>query len=428
MKLLRDFLATATLKESTITFLGTAINAVLGAAFYVLAARFLGPEKFGLMSISIIALTLISDIGDLGINTGLVNFVPRYIKTDLTKAKRFLKLALEMKVVIAAVLLVLGFVFSPYVAQIVFAKPELVIPLRISFFGVAAMLLFSFAVSTLQAFQRFWVWSVVQIATNFLRLLLFLGFLYLGIIGLENTLWIYVLMPAFGFLLGLLFIKPGFLKISGEISIAKEFFKYNKWVAVFGALAAVGARLDTFISARLLDARQVGLYSAANELVKIVPMIIAALGTVIAPKMASQGSIEKFVAYFKKTQVMVLGIAILGILAIPVILWLLPLLFGIEYVESGSLFVILLFAMLVFLISVPVHMSIFYYFSKPKIFVWLSFFHLLIALFLGWKLISSYGVRGAAVTVLIGQTFNFVVPSIWVLRQIHFRRLLAANQ
>ena len=89
--------ATVTFRQSSITFTGTFVNGVLGAVFYILAARFLGPANFGLLSVAIAVLTLVSDIGDLGTDTGLVNFVSKYAHKKSTKAKKFLKLGLKIK-------------------------------------------------------------------------------------------------------------------------------------------------------------------------------------------------------------------------------------------------------------------------------------------------------------------------------------------
>jgi O-antigen/teichoic acid export membrane protein len=166
----------------------------------------------------------------------------------------------------------------------------------------------------------------------------------------------------------------------------------------------------------------VGIYSAANQVVMIVPQIVTAVGTVIAPKMAGMGSIGEFVKYLKKSQLMVLGISILGIFSIPVVTYLIPILFGAEYIASIPLFIVLLFAMLVFLISVPIHMSVFYYFSYPKLFFGLAILHFAIIAGVGWNLISIYGAMGAAVTVLVGQVVNFSVPAVWVLRKIRVSR------
>jgi O-antigen/teichoic acid export membrane protein len=256
------------------------------------------------------------------------------------------------------------------------------------------------------------------VATNALRVALVLMLFYLSALNLNLTLLVYIAMPLLGFVVGIFIIKPSFLKVKREFSVTKEFFKYNKWVAAFTLVAAFSSRLDTFISARLLSSGEVGIYSAANQLVTIVPQIVTALATVIAPKMAEMGSIKAMATYLKKTQLMVLAIACLGLLSIPVASYLIPILYGQEYLASIPLFTILLLAMLIFLISVPIHMSIFYYFSYPKLFFWLALLHLTVIAGLGWNLISACGAIGAALTVLVGQVFNFIIPVVWVIRRI----------
>ncbi|MBU0569762.1 oligosaccharide flippase family protein [Patescibacteria group bacterium] len=415
--------ATVTFRQSTITFIGTFVNGLLGAVFYILVARFLGPANFGLLSVSIAALTLVADIGDLGTDTGLVNFVSKYIKKKPKKAKRFLKLGLKIKLAVSILVLVFGFFLAPYFAQIVFAKPDLVLPLKIASFGVGTFLLFSFVTHSLQASQKFWSWSLIQVGSNALRVILVFLLFYFGLVGIESTLLVYSIIPLVGFFAGIVILKPDLLKVKNEFSVAKEFFKYNKWVATFTLLAAISSRLDTFISARLLTASDVGIYSAANQVVMIVPQIVTAVGTVIAPKMAEMGRVSEFVKYLKKSQLMVAGIAVLGLFSIPLVSYLIPILFGVEYVASIPLFIVLLFAMLVFLISVPIHMSVFYYFSYPKLFFWLAIMHFAIIAGVGWNLISIYGAMGAAMTVLVGQIVNFLVPAVWVLRKIQLQKV-----
>lgn len=415
---LKSILRTATLRQSTITFFGTVANGALAAVFYILVARFLGPASFGLMSVAIAAMTLVADIGDFGTDTGLINFIPKYLKKDKKKAYRFLKFGLELKIVIGIVVLVLGVILAPVIARTLFAKPELIIPLRISFVGVMAVLLFSFITHSFQAFQRFWAWSGIQVVMNALRVLLIFVIFYFALFNLNNILVLYIAMPFLGFIIGLWLFREKFFKVKKETSVAKEFFRYNKWVAAFTIVAAFSSRLDTFISARLLSAAEVGYYSAANQLVKIVPQIVTALGTVIAPKMAEMGNIKGLVSYLKKTQFMVLGLAFLGILSVPVVIFLIPILYGQAYLASVPIFVVLFLAMLTFLVSVPVHMAVFYYFSYPKLFFWISLGHLAIIAGLGWSLISAFGAIGAAASVLIGSVFNFIVPTIWVLKKI----------
>ena len=75
-------LKTSTFQQSSVTFISTMLVGVLGAVFYIITARILGPADFGVMSVAISTMALVTSIGNLGTDTGLVNFVTRYKKKD----------------------------------------------------------------------------------------------------------------------------------------------------------------------------------------------------------------------------------------------------------------------------------------------------------------------------------------------------------
>lgn len=408
---------TKTIRQSGVTFAGTFLNGLLGIIFYILTARFLGPIGFGIFSVAIAALSLASDISSLGTDTGIVRFVGKYINTDRNKALRFLKLSLEVKFLVWIFVLIVGWLTAPLIARNILAKPELSFPLQLSMIGVGSGLFFSFTTNSLQAIQKFWEWSGLNIATNALRLLFVGLFIYSGFFSVASTLLAYIIAPFMGFLVGFTFL-PSFLSVKNESSVARELFHYNKWVALFILVAAVSSRLDTFLATRLLSLAEVGIYSVAVSLASVVPQIVYALGVVVAPKLAGFDSKEKAITYLKKLQLFVLGLAFSGLLVgIPASYVVIPRLYGSQYLASISPFIILLFAQAVFLISTPVHTSVFYYFAKPSLFVWISLGHLAIIGGLGYFLISQFGYMGAATVVLLGTIFNFIVPAIWVIKK-----------
>lgn len=410
---------TKTWKDSQITVPATIINGSLGALFYILMARFLGPADFGLLTVAVVTLTMIADVVDFGTNTGLVRFVSANAYKNPEKALKFLKLSLEFKIAIWFVSLVVGLLLAPLIATDIFKKVDLVGPLRLVMVGVGGALLISFASSSLQAFQKYFIWGVVNISINLLRLVVITLLFLSGQFNLFNGLLSYILLPFFGFSLALLFLpSKQMFKVRKEFAVAKQLFKYNFWVGVFTIIAALSARLDTFLSARLLSNFDLGIYGAANQLVAIVPQLVSALGMVAAPKFASFVNTKDMIAYLKKFQLFVLGISLVGLLMIPFSIYLIPLVFGLAYQTTVLPFIILLIAMLIFLISVPIHNSIIFYFGKPDVFVWISLGHLIIVGVLGYILISSFGIIGAATTVLIGTSFNFLAPLIWFLMRL----------
>ena len=417
MKLmLKSILATATFKQSQVTIVGTIINGVLGALFYIVLARFLGPSDFGILTVSLTTLVLIADIADVGTNTGLIRFVSSHIVENKEKAYRFLKLSLEIKLLAWGITFLLVYLVTPFLAKQVFHKDELLLPLRLVAFGIGGALLFTFATSALQAFQKYFLWGFVNIVTNAVRLTLILVLGYVSLLNIENSLFIYIILPFFGFFLALFFLPARqFMQHRKEFSLARELFKYNIPVAIFTIIAAFSARLDIYLNAALLSAKEVGIYGAASQLVQIMPLLVSALGLVSAPKFASFTNNSQMLVYFKKFQFFVLGLCVLGILTIPLSIYLIPMLFGVSYQAAISPFIFLFLGQLIFLFSIPVHHSIIFYFGRPDVFIWVALGHLIIIGGLGYLMIASFGIVGAAITVFAGMLFNFIYPLIWLL-------------
>lgn len=412
---------TKTITHSAITFLGTIINGFLGMLFYILVARALGPSEFGILTVAILVLTFVADIAHLGTDTGLIRFVPKYLQQDKSRAFRFMKLGLKVKAVVFLLVLTVGWLVAPLVAENILLKPNMLEPLRLAMIGVGGAMLFSFVTYSVQAMQRYLVWSILNISMNGLRLLAVALFLVISVVNLQSTLIVYITIPFLGFFIGLLYL-PNFLKVKNEDEVAEEFFHYNKWVAAFSVLAALSSRLDTFILARLLPEVQVGIYSAANHMTLFVPQLIFALATVVAPKLASFETREKATIYLKKLQLLVAGLVLLGIVALPFISFAIPIIYGSTYQQSAMVFTILFSAQIIFLLSLPAHQAIFYYFSRPSLFVWISLGHIVIIGILGWWLILRLGMTGMAWAVLVGSIFNLVIPSLWVIYQFKKRR------
>lgn len=412
----KSIFSTATFKQSQITITGTILNGALGLLFYVVLARFLGPSEFGLLTIALTTLVLVADIADIGTNTGLVRFVSSSLAVSKEKAFRFLKLSLAIKLITSLAVFIVIFFLSPYLSLNIFHKPQLILPLRLVGFGIGGALLFTFATSAFQAYQKYFLWSLINIVTNALRLLLIIVLGYYLKLNVENSLFIYIIMPFFGFFLAL-FILPtrNILRSKDEFNLLKELLRYNTPVAVFSIIAAFSARLDTFLNAALLSVREVGIYGAANQLVQIMPQLVSALGLVSAPKFASFQNSSQMLTYFRKFQLFVSGLCILGILSIPLAVYFIPLLFGPAYKEAVIPFIILFLGFLIFLFSIPVHHSVIFYFGRPDVFIWVSIGHLIIISVLGYFMISNFGILGSAITVFFGMLFNFLYPLGWLL-------------
>lgn len=414
IRVFKKLLQSSTLSQSIITLLGTVLNGILGMVFYILTARNLGPVEFGLMIIAITTMTLVADIADLGTNTGLVRFVSSALRNDPDKAYRIAKLGLYIKVGVYLSVLAIGLISADWIAAVVFQKPGLGMPLRFAFIGVGGAMLFSFVTSMLQAFAKFGWWSLVNIAMNFLRVMLIVGLISLAVLDINYTLIVYVTMPFLGFLVGC-WLLP-FRQILGSSNIKseiKEFYKFNRWIALFVCIAALSSRLDVFLAGRYLSAVELGQYGAATQLASVLSQLVAAIGVVVAPKFASFDTKGKMVSYLKKTQLLVLGLGLVVLMVLPLAYLLIPIVYGQSYLQMIPIFWILAISGIIFLLSVPIHNSLIYYYGRSDIFVWVSIGHLLVIGLLGWYLAMHFGVVGLASAVVVGSCFNLIVPVIW---------------
>ena len=407
-----DILKTKTFTQSGLTLTATFINGLLGVIFFVIIARSLGPSSYGILAFTMVFITLVADVAALGTDTGLIRFIGKSAGSGVDK--KFLKLGLEIKLITWLLILIAGWISIPLIAEVFFQKKELIFPLRLSLFGIGSSLLFSFTISALQAYQKFRSFSLILAGSNALRLVIVITLILLSAVSLRNILLTYITIPFLGFFVGLL-ILPKFFLTKGEWTIAKEFFHYNKWIAAIALTAATGSKLDTFLSTKFLSTADVGVYSVAVSLTSFIPQLFFALATVAAPKLSGFDTRGKAKVYLKKLQLLTLGLAVLGVLALPAGYFLIPVLYGDVYVKSITPFVVLLISQLLFLIALPSHQAIFYYFAKPKIMFFTSILETLTIATLGYILIQKFGIIGASLAVLAGNVIVFILPAIWVL-------------
>ncbi len=414
LRVIKEIIKSRTLNQTFLVSTSTILNGILGIIFYILMARFLGTNNFGIFFISVTAISLISDVSKLGIDTGIVNFVGRHIDNDKEKALMFLKYGLKILLVTSLTIIVIIWFFVPFLSNSLFFKSELINPFRIALFGVLTLTLFIFSTSSLQALQKFWVWGTLNVSMNFVRLVVVVFLYIFGYLSISSALLIYISIPLLGFLVSFTFL-PNFLNVKNENKIAYEFIKFNKWVIVFTVISAVGSRLDTLLSGRFLSLSDLGVYSVAVNLTSVIPQIVVAIAAVVAPKLTKFNDSRTAIKYLKKLQLFIVFLSLLGFIFGGVIgYYLINNYYGLNYKESFTPFMILLFAQVIFLISIPVHSAVLYYFSYPKLFFVTTSINLFITLVSGYVFIPMYGYIGASIIVLIGNLSNFIIPFLWV--------------
>lgn len=414
---LLQILKTKTIQQSIVTLSGTLLNGVLGMLFFLFLARNLGPQNFGIVSFSIVILTLISDIADFGINTGIINFVSKHFLSDSVKTKQILKLSFEGKFLIWILVLIFGWLTMPFITWNILQKPELDPYLKLSLIGVGGAMLFSYTSSSLQAMQRYKIWSFLNITMNLTRLLLVIVLIYGSILTSVSSLLLYFSITFLGFFIGSLFLPKGLLLVKGEISQFKELFHFNKWIALTILISAISSRVDSIFLTKLTSLRDVGIYSVASQLASYVPQLSGAVAIVAAPKFSSFTNESDARRYFYKLSVLCFGLALLGLIIIPLIWFFIPIFYGVSYKDSSLIFGLLFIANLILFVSTPAHQAIYYFFSNSKIAFLITLAVFIVNIILMWFMITFYSLIGAALAVLLVSLLNLIIPTLWVINK-----------
>jgi O-antigen/teichoic acid export membrane protein len=257
----------------------------LGAVFYLVLARTIGPHDYGLFSLGIAALSVVMSISDLGIGQGLVRFVGAHRLNN--GYFPFVKLALRIKIFMGVSATILFGLGTSIIARIVFHQPELGKLLPLVGIAVLFQLLFFLSASVFQGLQKFLFWGGIQVGANLLRLLFILPLLFLGQLDSVSSFLVFIASYVVGFVVSLFWLDLDWLKSKVTPSVTKEVWDFNRWTAVFVIIASITARLDTILSGRFLSLTEVGIYSLAATMVSFLPQLASAIGAVTTAKFAN---------------------------------------------------------------------------------------------------------------------------------------------
>jgi stage V sporulation protein B len=406
-------------------FLGNLLGSVLAFIFSVLVSRSLGPSDFGLFSVVLAVLTMVSDISDFGANTSMVRFATRFLeKTEPDGANRVISLNLKFKTYLGIGLAVLGYFSARWIAEVVFKNPLLVFPLKIVALGIMGILLFSFFLAVFQSYRQFKKRIIYSLALSAGRVILLLLLIMGGRATLINSLWVYILLPFF--LLGPVFISKPFSFVNEKINeknLAQELFHFSKWLTVSNFAVLVLSRLDIFMLVRFSGPAAAGIYSAAFRLASLILLINSSFTVTLLPEIFRLGRLELLKNFFKKFLVMTL---IINICLVPLVYigpFLIKLIYGAAYADAGGVFQILVFAFM-FMITISALEMIIYALNKPQLFALMMVVSVILSFGANYLLIPVLGARGAAWALLGVKLFGIIYLLITILEIFSSKRIV----
>lgn len=178
----------------------------------------------------------------------------------------------------------------------------------------------------------------------------------------------------------------------------KEFVGILAPIGIAGVFIVVTMRFDSLIIEKILGSRSLGIYSAANSLAMIFPIITGSLMNVVLRESAGDKLefLERVMTNQRKYFATLLVVLVTSYLLSDYII---ALAFGNTYAESVDIFKILLIAYIGGVFFTP--LESYFYANHPNVILVMRFIQMIALIVLSWSLIGKYGIFGVAVSVVV---------------------------
>ncbi len=407
--------------DTYVLFIGNLGSAFLGFLFTFFVARALNREDFGIFSAAMNLVVILSSLSDIGITTGLVNFIAEAdSKNDEQKSFQYQKAGLVIRIGIVLTLSLIVVLFAPYISKTMLATTDPVVAVWAS---VVSLVLFvpMYFPYVLQAKKKFLQSVVVDNVYYLFRLIGLLGFIYLGGISLYSSFSVAILGFAVSLVASLLFLKIKFFKSKPTKEIYKSLLKFSGWIGVNRIISAISGRLDITMLASISGASVTALYSIPARLSSFIIILTSSFSSVLAPRLASMGSKEGERKYLIKASFALLPIILLTITWVIFAEPFMKLIFP-NYIDSVPVFQALTLSMIPFILTAPSVAAIIYSMKKNVYIGAYSFFQLAAVFLLNYYFIPKYGAIGPTITYGITNTILAIYTWVIVIKYYWFSK------
>ncbi|MFQ5706459.1 MAG: flippase [bacterium] len=276
-------------RGASVAFILRLLGVGLGFGFNVLLARLLGAKGAGIYYLALTVVTISTIFGRLGLGNALLRFVADSSEQgDWAKVAGAYRQGIKIAAGAAAVVTVVVFLGASWIAEHVFAKPNLAAPLRLMTLSVWPLSLVNIYAELLKGLKKIRDAVFIQAAgipIISLPVLALIG----SRLGVNGAVAAYLFATVVVLALGYFLWRRATLRIKGVaghfdtrllVSTSLPLF----WVALMNWVIG---NADTVILGMLANSKLVGVYGAALRVSMLTSFVLFAVNTIVAPKFAA---------------------------------------------------------------------------------------------------------------------------------------------
>lgn len=402
MERLKKVLQSQTIKDTSISFLGLGFTAIVGFIYTVILARVLGPEQFGIFSAITALIAIVYSLGDLGVASALINFIPKFKE----KRQILISTSFWFEFVIGLVILLIFGIFSIFHNGIIPGS----LSEQILLAGLIAFnyLLINYAQAIFTAERKFFTFSLSQIIDAGIKIALVYILLSAGKLSISSAFLANVISA---FLALLITFGRELANINRQFArpIFKQIFHFAKWIAVSKIFSVFTTRIDIILLNLMLGSFEAGIFAAASRITLFFSLLISSLGSVVNPRFSGFDTKDKIRKYMHKLILLIGTISFFMLLSALLASPIIKIVFGNKYLPAIPVFQVLTLSMIPFMFTLITTPTLMYSFNQPAFIAKLTAAQVILMIVIDLIFIPMFGAFTPAYALGIGNILVLVI-------------------
>lgn len=398
---------------ASIAFTLKILAAAFAFAMNIILARVLGPEGFGIYSLALSIVMIVSAISRVGMENVLIKLIAINVKED--KLGKVLGIYQKVMLYTLSTAIILSgslFLLTPWISQVYFTKPKLEQPLSIMAVAVIPLTLFTLHAYALQGIKKIAASTLVlSLITPFV--ICVTTILFIPRYSINATAWVYL----FATIVTLLFGRWFWQKTTCSFKTHTATFNTSELLSCcipFFGIVMMNMIIDwspLLFLGRLEGFENIGFYNVANRTTTLMSFILIAVNSISAPKFAAlyqQGELEKLKFVAKdSTKIIFLFAVPISLIFILFPEWIMSL-FGEQFKQGAQVLVILTAGQFFYVSTGLAGYLLIMSGYERLVFINLVGSALLLMLLNLW-LIPSYGFLGSAIATSVASSVRNII-------------------
>jgi O-antigen/teichoic acid export membrane protein len=415
----RAALASPVFREIAVTYSGQLVGSGIGFLIQILLQRKLGSADYGLLALAGSVGMLTAVVTDLGLSHAMVRFASRDLaEGKVDRAMAAFAAAFWMRMGLAAVVALVGWATAGLVAQHVFDKPDLAVPLGWQFLGVFAGTAYGYWVFFIQSWQRFKLRSLVQVLLALAKLGAFGTLWFFNVVTPSTAIMLDMGVSAVGFVAGMAVSPGGLFRVPAAAWVASARGDLLPWCRYTGIMLlgdVIFNELDTFMLGIFSSEHVVGVYRCAWTYAMVLGFLNNSVSSVLFPKVTAIGTDAELEAFMRTIVRLTSLLAVATLPALPFLTWWIPF-YDVKYADAVPVFYLMYVGIVFELVVGPLHYAL-YTLERPQFLVANAFVKIALNGGANLLLIPVYGALGAAAAT-IGTRVVGGVLTLWYIRRV----------